>query len=483
MFAIQDEIAKEILKQLRSQLFAGEDLIVVEAKRTNPVVYDLYLRAKQRIYTRKRAEIQIAIGELDKAIQLDPEYAPAFAQRGIATMLMSDQSYGDIPDDEANRRGKRFVEQALSLDESLAEGLAALGLYYINTPAGAEYAVDHLTKALSINPNLIDASNWLYGALNQVGDFKGGLEILVDLAERDPLYRPAFANAIMAFNSFGKPDEAEALLQRIEAFDPSNPDLYSARAVNFLFSGRNGEGLQQMEMNRELDEMSGVEENLLSIGLSNTMQFERVLEEGSPYWKSYALYETGQHDEAIVLAEEQASSGFPGDLFYLLNRSGRSKEVTDYLEERWPTLTTFAAENVGDEYGYNIMTDVALAYSRIGNQDRFNEAMFFIEQHMTKLDEQGIDNLFYSANRAADYALLGDADAAIEHLQQAASGGWTTSGVPSVVVPALASLADDPRYQEVEVTILNNMNRDREIVGLPLLNADYEVEPPSELTE
>ena len=477
VFAIQDEIANEILKQLRSQLLAKDDLVVVEAKRTNPVVYDLYLRAKQRMYTRKGSEITIAMSELDKAIQLDPEYAPAFAQRGVATMLMSEQQYGDIPDDEANRRGKRFIDQALSLDENLAEGWAALGLYYTNIPAGAEHAIDHLTKALSMNPNLIDAGNWLQIALKSVGDFKGSLEVLVDIAERDPLYRPAFSNAIMSFNAFGKSDEAEALLQRIEAFDSSNPDLYTARATNFLFSGHNGEGLQQMEMARELDEMSGVEKMFLSVGLSNTMQFERVIEEGSLFWKPYALYEAGRQDEAMTLAHAQASSGFPGNLFYLLNRSDRSKEVTDFLEERWPSLATFAEENVGDEYGYQIMTDVALAYSRVGNQDRFNEAMLFIDRHAARLDEQGIDNLFYSASRAVDNALHGDADLAIEYLQQAASRGWTTAGVPGDVVPAFAVLADDPRYQELEVVMLNNMNRDREIAGLPPLNANYEVEP------
>ena len=477
VFAIQDEIANEILKQLRSQLLSDEDLVVVEAKRTNPVVYDLYLRAKQRLYTRNSSEIKIAMDELDKAIQLDPEYAPAFAQRGVATMLMSEQQYGDIPDDEANRRGKRFVDQALSLDENLAEGLAALGLYYTNIPAGSEYAIDHLTKALSINPNLIDAGNWLHIALQSVGDFKGSLEILVDIAERDPLYRPAFTNAIMTFNAFGKPDKAEELLQRIEAFDSSNPDLYTARATNFLFSGRNGEGLQQMETARELDEMSGVDGMILSIGLANTMQFERIVEEGSLFWKPYALYETGRQDEAFELAHAQASSGFPGNLFYLLNRSDRSQEVTDYLEERWPSLATFAEENVGDEYGYQIMADVALAYSRVGNQNRFNEAMLFIERHAARLDEQGIDNLFYSADRAVGYALRGDADVAIEYLEQAANRGWTTSGVPAEVVPALAALADDRRYQEIEVVMLNNMNRDREVVGLPPLNANYEVEP------
>jgi TolB-like protein/Tfp pilus assembly protein PilF len=477
VFAIQDEIANEILKQLRSQLLSDEDLVVVEAKRTNPVVYDLYLRAKQRLYTRNSSEIKIAMDELDKAIQLDPEYAPAFAQRGVATMLMSEQQYGDIPDDEANRRGKRFVDQALSLDENLAEGWAALGLYYTNIPAGSEYAIDHLTKALSINPNLIDAGNWLHIALQSVGDFEGALEVLVDIADRDPLYRPAFSNAIMSFNAFGKPDEAAALLQRIESFDSSNPDLYTARAINFLFSGRNGEGLQQIEMSRELDEMSGLEKIFVSIGLNNTMQFERIIEEGSLFWRPYALYETGRQDEAFELAHAQASSGFPGNLFYLLNRSDRSKEVTDYLEERWPSLATFAEENVGDEYGYQIMADVALAYSRVGNQNRFNEAMLFIERHAARLDEQGIDNLFYSADRAVGYALRGDADVAIEYLEQAANRGWTTSGVPAEVVPALASLADDPRYQEIEVVMLNNMNRDREIVGLPPLNANYEVEP------
>ena len=79
--------------------------------------------------------------------------------------------------------------------------------------------------------------------------------------------------------------------------------------------------------------------------------------------------------------------------------------------------------------------------------------------------------------------MLGDTDRAIEYLQDAASRGWTTAGVPADLVPALAVLADDPRYQEIEILMLSNMNRDREFVGLPPLNADYEVEPLAELTE
>jgi hypothetical protein len=60
------------------------------------------------------------------------------------------------------------------------------------------------------------------------------------LVERDPLYRPAFGNAIQMFNNFGRQEKAEALLKRIEAFDPDNPDLLLARATNLVYSGRYG---------------------------------------------------------------------------------------------------------------------------------------------------------------------------------------------------------------------------------------------------
>lgn len=477
VFAVQEEIANEILNQLKSQLLS-DPTVVAEAQRTSPEVYELYLRAKQRIYTRIGSEIQVAVDELDKAIQLDPEYAPVLAQRGIATMLLSEQQYGAIPDDEARRRGKRFADQSLRLDDTLAEGWAALGLYHTNNPGDAEQAIDTLMKSLAINPNQIDASNWLQIALRDVGDFKGATEILLQIAERDPLYRPAFTNAIQMFNSFGKPEEAEALLQRIAAFDADNPDLVLARAVNLMYSGRTGEGLKVMESRREMGEMSGVAKVYLSVGLLGTLQFERATEEGSPFFRPDALYEVGRTEEAFDLAFDFASTGYPETLFWLLNRAGRSQEVVNYVEERWPSIAAFAAENTGDDLGYGVMENVALAYSRMGNQDRFDEAMAFIERHTENLIAQGVDNMVFSANRAAQFALLGDTEAAFEHLQLAVDNGFGTRGVPEEVSPALAPLAQDPRFEAIAEKMLAKVNSDRAFVGLPPVNAQYEVAPP-----
>ena len=474
VFAIQDEIANEILKQLRSKLL-DEDVAVVSAKRTDPEVYALYLRAKQRIYSRMGSEIETAVRELDQAIQLDSEYAPAFAQRSIATMLLSDAQYGTIPNDESNRRGKRFADQSLRLDPDLAEGYAALGLYYTRDSVETDVAIDVLVKALSINPNLIDASNWLQIALTDAGDMSGALEIIEAMTERDPLYPPAFSNAMMMFNNFGLQDKATALLKRMEAFDPDNPNLLLARATNFTYSGRAGESLQTMELRRELGDMSGVGEIFLSIGLLNTGQFERATEEGSKFWRASALYALGRKEEALELAYEYAATGFPEDLFQFLIQEGREQDLIDYLEERWPSIVTFADENSGDAFGFSIMSDVALAYRRVGNQDRYEEAMMLADRRISSLAEQGIENFVFSGNRAVHLALSDDKEAAFEQLESAVEAGWVRFGPLEEAVPALVVLVDDPRFARIEAAILENINVNRAVVGLQPLNADFSV--------
>lgn len=474
VFAIQDEIANEILKQLRSKLLTGN--VVVETKRTNPEVYALYLKAKQRIYTRTGAEIELAVKELDEAAQLDPEYAPALAQRGIATMLMSEEQYGSIPNDEANRRGKRFIDQALSLNPDLAEGLAGLGLYYTRHRVNADQAIDILVRALEINPNLIDASNWLQIALRDAGDMRGALEIIEEVAERDPLYSPAFANAMMMFNNFGYTDKADALLQRMEAFDPDSPSLHLARATNYAYSGQAGKSLREMEIMREVGEISGVGEIYVSIGLLRTGQIERAAVEGSRFFRPDALFILGEKEEAIELAYEQASSGFPDTLFLFLNREQRYQDVVNFVEERWPNLAAFADENPGDDFGYATMASLSLAYSKLGNQERADEALLLVDRRISSLAEQGINNHGFAISRAVHYAMLGDKDAAFDQMQIAVDGGWVSFGERLNEFPELESLYSDPRLAEMEAVMLETINRDRAIVGLPLFNANFEVE-------
>ena len=466
IFAIQDEIANEILRQLKTRLL-GDAAKPAEARRTDPVVYSLYLKAKQRIYTRIGSEIETAVEELDQAIQLDSQYAPAYAQRGIATILLSEEQYGDLPNLEANRRGKRFIDTALKIDPNHADAWSALGLYYGKDTATLEDSIDALAKAIELNPNSIDASNWLQISLSQVGDLIGALEILEEMTNRDPLYRPAFTNAMQKFNSAGRPEKAEALLERMTAFDPDNPDIVLARATHYMFSGRAGESLSLMEKRRDMGEMSGIANVYLSAGLTRTGQFERATEEGSPFLKVLPLYNVGRKDEAYELAHRFAGEGAPGDLFTLFIREGRDRDLTDFLEERWPSVAAFAEENRGNEFGYDSLSQVAFAYMRQGNDQRFEDAMMRIDRHFENMQSQGIDNFAFSASVALHNAMRGDIDSAFDNLSSAIDRGWTTAGEPTVVEPRLTLMADDPRFELARATMLMTLNRDREIVGLP----------------
>ena len=479
IFAIQDEIANEILRQLKTHLL-GDEEGPTEAQKTDPAVYALYLKAKQRIYTRTGTQIEQAIRELDEAIQMDAEYAPAYAQRGIATILLSEGQYGSLPDSEANRRGKRFIDKALELNPNHADAGAGLGLFYSNSPATYNEAIDVLERALELNPNSIDASNWLHIALNGVGDMRGSLEIVEELTERDPLYQPAFSNAMQKFNSMGQPDKADALIARMEAFDPNDPELLQAKATSALFRGQAGESLRLMEERVKIGPISGVGQLYLSFGLIRTGQFERATEEGSPYLRVQALYNVGRKADAYEDAYRFAADGFPGDLFGLFLTEHRYRDLVNYLEERWPSVSAFAAENPGDEFGHDVVNMVAFAYLRLNEAERFDEAMQLEERHLKKMADQGVENFVFSGQLAFHNAMAGDLDAAFEHLRHAVDNGFVPLGEPTEVDPRFSLLAGDPRFEPIKATMLATLNRDRALVGLDPFEDYSQVLPRTE---
>jgi len=466
VFAIQDEIANEILKQLKARLL-GEEQQVIASQRTDPEVYDLYLLAKQRLYHRTRQTIKSAVELLDKAIAKDPDYAPAYAQRGIATLLLAESQYGTIPDVESQVQSKRFIDAALEKDQQLPEAWAALGLYHKDRPAEHEQAIEALSKALSLNPNLINASHWLQLALGSSGEPRAALQIVEQMMQRDPLYRPGFFSGVLRFNDFGQEDKAQALLDKFRGYNPNSPVLLSAEAMHHLYNGRAAEGIRLAAQARELEPENGTTHFWLTIGMLETHQIERAAEEGfDSFVKVRALDRMGRRDEAFELAFELARDFGPGPLFNQYNRADRSKELVDYLEERWPSLLSFAADNPHNRLGYNVMAAVALAYSRTGNDERFDEALMLVENAMSKVSDQGIDNFIFLVENAKYLALAGQYEDAVSQLEQAVERGWSGFVPIAAFQPIFEPLQDHPRFIAVEAMMVENINIQREALGL-----------------
>ncbi|HLF29402.1 MAG TPA: hypothetical protein VI566_00040 [Xanthomonadales bacterium] len=466
VFAIQDEIAAAILLQLKAQLLAGDNE-VVEANRTSSEAYDSYLLARQRIYERKQLSIESAKDLLDRVIELDPDYAPAYAQRGITAVLLTEQNYGKTPQEEGLTQAKRDIDQALQLNPDLAEGWAALGMYHLQRPGAQDEAIDALEKARAINPSLIDASNWLGIAYKAAGRLGDSLRVLDDMIERDPLYPPAIGNAVTAFGNRGMSDQAAALLAHAKAYMPGDPLILYGEALGHFLRGDIALGLPLVERAMAQQPGNAHLRFTWSTGLYQSHQYERLASEGYPAFQVFALTHLQRTEEAGILAQRLAAQGDVGSLLGFLNVSGKSQDVVRYVEEHWGDLDRLEADFPATGLtGYPLMTDVAYAYSRTGNQQRFDDAMRRIRRAHDEQRSAGADNYIFYILEASYYALAGDRERAIDFFERAIDRGYITSTRPGDDQPYLKSLDGEPRFEAARLRMIEHLNRERTQLGL-----------------
>ena len=465
VFAIQDEIATSILQELKAALLDGE-VQVVSSTRTDSEVYDLYLLAKQRMYERQELTLNSAAELLDKAIAIDPLYAPAYAQRGIVTLLLSDTSYGSIPNEQAQAQSKLYLDKALSLDENLAEAWAGLGLYYNGPPSRPAKGIEVLEKALSINSSLINAANWLVLNYWEVNRATESMALLDSIAERDPLYKPAIGNRVFQMTQMDRNEEARAYLDKLEPFFQGTVQLEANRAWVDFQEGFAVDGLQRMQHGLERQPNDRVYKAGVNWGNYLTHQYEQVFDD---HWSGFivpALFNLGRNEEALMVARQRAANGRVGPLFSFLNASDQSGLLIDYLEERWPDLSAFQQDVPANFRGYREMADIALAYRRAGNQERFEEAMAILDTAMQLSQSQGVHSQRFLVTLASYHMMKGDHDQTLSLLSEAIDRGLITSTKISSEYPFFQELDGNPEYEAMQARMIEHLNRERQKLGL-----------------
>jgi len=471
VFAIQDEISTAILEELKTALIGFEpDAPVAASVRTDSAVYDQYLLAKQRIYERKRLSLESAVELLDKAIAGDPDYAPAYAQRGIAALLLSERNYGELTQAEADAQGKLYVDKALQLDPELAEGWAGLGLYHTNRVGEQNEAVEALEKALDINPNLIDASNWLQIVYASLGETRQSLDIMEDMFERDPLYPPLVANLVNGYNLFGEQEKSWAVLDHIRPFMPGDVQIALGEAATWMSLGKPSRALPLLHGALETQPTDGVIRNFHGWSLIQTGQFERAIEEGQPWHKVFSLSILNRPEEAMMIAQDLTSEGIVAPLIYQLEREGKFQQLAEFIESRWPDLEAFENDHPDGGDGYGTMLTIAHAYSALGNESRFNDAMSRVRRAHDHAIEQGARDNSFLVDEANYYTLAGDPVRALELLQTAMESGITSSIRLDKAWPALKPLAGNPEFEAIQLKVFEHVNAERAGLGLEPLS-------------
>ena len=150
-----------------------------------------------------------------------------------------------------------------------------------------------------------------------------------------------------------------------------------------------------------------------------------------------------------------------------LNIAGRSDELITYLEERWPSLNALREDFPPyGAFGDFLMIDVALAYSRVGNQQRFDDALQHVRTTHENLKSQGAKISIFQMNEAAYQALAGDIEASLDYLNRAISQGLITTTKITREWPALSPLEGNPQFEAIQDRMIEHLNNERQKLGL-----------------
>src|SRR6266480_3090544 len=129
VFAVQEEIAKEISAKLRLKLTGAEQEQLAKRPTENLKAFQYYMQGRAAAQRRTNAELLASVSFFERALQEDGKYALAYA--GLADVYANLGYYGSIAPIEGRRKAEEAARKALELDDKLAEAHVALGLVYI----------------------------------------------------------------------------------------------------------------------------------------------------------------------------------------------------------------------------------------------------------------------------------------------------------------------------------------------------------------
>jgi serine/threonine-protein kinase len=252
------QIAGAVASRLKGQLTPQERNLVARSNTTNADAYELLLRGKQQC---RQNQMQLAREFFDRAIQLDPNFADAYAWRGLVIY----QQFHD-------GRGDR---------------------------AALDVALSDANRALQIDPHIISARRTLINVYHSTGQYEEGLKQAKQALETDADDLDAIEGAALAYFRAGMLDKAIAMYRRAVAADPT--DIESRVQLSRCF-------LHTREYQKGLDVLLPVLETQTGLWMAmhnyeGLKQYDKAIEAGKLFNAKYPDDELSWIDFGVVLKQ------------------------------------------------------------------------------------------------------------------------------------------------------------------------------------
>ena len=236
VFRIQDEIGRAIVAALEIRL--SQPAIDSTRRRTSSVEsYDLYLRGRFLWNQRTDAALREAIDHFERALDVDPANARAYAGIADCYLVISSTTHGSLDPQTAIAKARAAAEQALTLDSDLADAHLALGTAFLHQYRWADSAAEY-KRALELEPGHAGAYHRYGWWLALRGHFADALDQLDQAHRLDPLSLPIQVAIARVFEFMHRSDDSIAQARSIIQISPEYAPAHFALGLALIGRGR-----------------------------------------------------------------------------------------------------------------------------------------------------------------------------------------------------------------------------------------------------
>jgi eukaryotic-like serine/threonine-protein kinase len=324
IFAVQAEMTRRITDGLRLKLPGAEQQQLTKRYTENVEAYQLYLKGRREAYKFNQEGKEKAPGYFQQAIQLDPNYALAYAGLAEYHLIYFIGS-------RALALAKDAALKAVALDETLAEAHTVLATVAEKYDWDWAQAEREFQRAIALSPGFAAAHNWYGWYLAQVGRLDEAVAELKLAQQLDPLSAFVYTNLGRAFFFRRDFDQAIEQFQKAIGLDPN---FFLARAylgLAYEQQGRYDEALAEIQK---------------AISPANFFPDGRT-------WFVHGLVVAGRQSEARKLLKQlQPREQVPWSMAAVYTALGEKDQAFAWLEkafeERFGVLASLKADPVFD---------------------------------------------------------------------------------------------------------------------------------------
>jgi serine/threonine protein kinase/Flp pilus assembly protein TadD len=440
-FQIQADVAGQVAGALNVTLLQKEKQSL-EAKLTeNADAYDAYLRGNEyAIRSSDERDHRIAEQMLTKAVELDPNFAAAYAKLAIVHAGLYWEFYDRTK--ERQQKSKEAAEKAVALNPDLPDAHGAMGFYYYHCLLDYENAIREFKLALQTQPNNIYFLLGIASVTRRQGRFEEAAPYFVKACEIDPRSGNLKDETANTFNLMRRYDTGLQYVDEALSLAPDLADAREDKALNYVLRGNTVKAREVLN-----------DAALQKVGKENHWLMRTS-------WATYT-YDV-QFTEAIKFLDGLEVSVISTQNFYL-PKDLLYARTYGYLGEFPKEKASFEAATKTLEHDLQlhpedtrIISSLGIAYAGIGRKD---EALSMGKKAVELLPIT--KDALIGTNRLEDlaliYTMLGKQDEAIKTLERLLSIPSWTSVALFRIDPAWKPLLQNPQF----TALLNKYGSDK----------------------